>query len=190
MALICFLCYFSGSSPFITVKLSGMYLFFLKDKEKLISLLFLWLRFRTFWGLPDAFSGCNRMEARQSPTAQPSCSIATRFAEGLLDVAGPSLLDRPSDKVTKRRAFSARASSSEFPQYVVHFSCRTVREKGNTWTSTMGLLEEGTVSERKMRQAASQGPCLVLQSLCSLTVVGRVYLRKWAGQGDYSNPII
>lgn len=178
MALICFLCYFSGSSPFITVKLSGMYLFFLKDKEKLISLLFLWLRYRTFWGLPDAFSGCDRMEARQSPTAQPSCPIATRFAEGLLDVAGPSLPDRP-DKVTKTRVFSARASSSWFPQHVVHFSCRTFGEKGNTWTSIMGLLEEGTVSERKMRQAASQGPWQVLQSLW-----------KWAGQGDYSNPII
>lgn len=41
MVLIYFLCYFSGSSSFITVKISGMYLFFLKDKEKkLILLLF------------------------------------------------------------------------------------------------------------------------------------------------------
>lgn len=55
MALIYFLCYFSASPSFITVKLSGMYLFFLKDKEKkLILLLFHGLRFRTFWRLPDA----------------------------------------------------------------------------------------------------------------------------------------
>ena len=51
---------------------------------------------------------------------------------------------------------------------MVHFSCRTFREKGNTWTSTKGLLEEGTVSEKDgiggLEGPLTGGPELVLSN--------------------------
>lgn len=151
MVLIYFLCYFSGSSSFITVKISGMYLFFLRTKKRSWS-----CSFSTDWGLEHSrgcqmlFSGYFRMEALRSPTTQPSCPSATRFAKG--NAWCGRTLTTQTDPLTgspKEGIFQPGPAPVSFQNVRCFFLCRTFREKGNNLTLQRASWRKGTVSVKE-----------------------------------------
>ena len=167
MVLIYFLCYFSGSSSFITVKISGMYLFFLRTKKRSWS-----CSFSTDWGLEHSRAArCSLVgTSGRRPYGLPLPSLPVLLLpdlpKGMLDAAGPLPPRETLWQVHwKRGFFQPGLAPVSFQNVRCFFLFRTFREKGNNLTSAKGFVEEGdSVSERKMGQEASKVPWLVVQS--------------------------
>lgn len=114
--------------------------------------------------------GATGWEARQPPTAQPSCPIATRFAEGIKDVAGPHCSDRPSfwTRSPKEGRFQPGPAPDSFPNTWCIFLAEP-SEKRETVDIHQGLIGGGDSVRKKDGMGGPEGPLTGAPELCFLT---------------------
>lgn len=130
------------------------------------------------------------MEARQPPLPSLPVLLLPDLPKGLRDVAGPSLPDRPSDKVTKKGVFSQGQLQIVSPMSWCIFLAEPSEKRGKQLDIHQGLIGGGDSVRKKDGTGGLEGPLTGAQRLVLSTCGWKSLLRKWAGQGDYSNPII